>query len=37
MGTVALAVIHGFLEPDEDASGLTLEQAVAVRFDGRSY
>ncbi|MFD9425766.1 MULTISPECIES: hypothetical protein [unclassified Streptomyces] len=33
MGTVALAVIHGFLEPDEDASGLTLEQAVSARFD----
>lgn len=37
MGTVALAVIHAFLEPDEDASGLTLEQAVAARFDKRSY
>ncbi|MDJ0460206.1 hypothetical protein [Streptomyces sp. H27-C3] len=37
MGTVALAVIHAFLEPDEDASGLTLEEAVAERFDGRSY
>ncbi|MET9514521.1 hypothetical protein [Streptomyces sp. NPDC002994] len=37
MGTVALAVIHAFLEPDEDASGLTLEQAVAAKFDGRSY
>jgi len=37
MGTVTLAVIHAFLEPDDDASGLTLEQAVAARFDGRSY
>lgn len=37
MGTVALAVIHAFLEPDDDASGLTLEQAVAARFDGQSY
>ncbi|MEU8825078.1 hypothetical protein [Streptomyces sp. NPDC048636] len=35
MGTVALAVIHSFLEPDDDASGLTLEQAVAARFDGQ--
>ncbi|MFJ6569053.1 hypothetical protein ACIQNU_16660 [Streptomyces sp. NPDC091292] len=35
MGTVALAVIHAFLEPDDDASGLTLEQAVAARFDPR--
>lgn len=35
MGTVALAVIHAFLEPDDDASGLTLEQAVAARFDRR--
>lgn len=33
MGTVALAVIHAFLEPDDDASGLTLERAVAARFD----
>ncbi|SHL08560.1 hypothetical protein [Actinacidiphila paucisporea] len=32
MGTVALAVIHAFLEPDDDAGGLTLEQAVAARF-----
>jgi hypothetical protein len=37
MGTVALAVIHAFLEPDDDVSGLTLEQAVTARFDGRSY
>ncbi|MFI1394665.1 hypothetical protein [Streptomyces sp. NPDC020681] len=37
MGTVALAVIHSFLEPDDDASGLTLEQAVAARFDTRAY
>ncbi|MCM2579050.1 hypothetical protein [Streptomyces meridianus] len=35
MGLVALAVIYAFLEPDEDASGLTLEQAVAARFDRR--
>ncbi|MDI3385104.1 hypothetical protein QIS99_02560 [Streptomyces sp. B-S-A8] len=34
MGTLALAVIHAFLEPDDDASGLTLEQAVAQRFGG---
>jgi len=33
MGTVALAVIHGFLERAEDADGLTLEQAVAARMD----
>ncbi|WP_329118884.1 hypothetical protein [Streptomyces sp. NBC_01465] len=37
MGTVALAVIHAFLEPEEDATGLTLEEAVAERFDGRAY
>lgn len=37
MGTVALAVIHAFLEPDDDASALTLEQAVAAGFDGGSY
>ncbi|HWM38330.1 MAG TPA: hypothetical protein VNS49_14555 [Streptomyces sp.] len=37
MGSVALAVIYAFLEPDEDASGLTLEQAVAARFDRRLY
>jgi hypothetical protein len=37
MGTVALAVIHAFLEPDDDPSGLTLEQAVAARFGERSY
>jgi hypothetical protein len=37
MGTVALAVIHAFLEPDDDASGLTLEQAIAARFDKRPY
>jgi hypothetical protein len=37
MGTVALAVIHAFLEPDDDPTGLTLEQAVAARFDGRPY
>ena len=36
MGTVVLAVIYAFLEPDEEASGLTLEQAVAARFDERS-
>ncbi|UWE07711.1 hypothetical protein [Actinacidiphila bryophytorum] len=35
MGTVALAVIHAFVEPDDDASGLTLEQAVAARFDNQ--
>ncbi|WP_432106287.1 TetR family transcriptional regulator C-terminal domain-containing protein [Streptomyces sp. bgisy091] len=32
MGTVALAVIHGFLEPTEDSDGLTLEQAVRARL-----
>ncbi|MFJ8751682.1 TetR family transcriptional regulator C-terminal domain-containing protein [Streptomyces sp. NPDC102441] len=32
MGTVALAVIHGFLEPAEDSDGLTLEQAVQARL-----
>lgn len=37
MGAVALAVIYAFLEPDDDASGLTLEQAVAGRFDRRPY
>ncbi|WP_326685736.1 MULTISPECIES: hypothetical protein [unclassified Streptomyces] len=37
MGTVALAVIHAFLEPDDDAASLTLEQAVAARFDNRAY
>lgn len=31
MGTLALAVIYAFLEPEDDASGLTLEQAVAAR------
>ncbi|MFD9499262.1 hypothetical protein [Streptomyces sp. NPDC060035] len=35
MGTVALAVIHGFLEPAEASDGLTLEQAVNARL-GRS-
>lgn len=33
MGLVALAVIYAFLETEEEASGLTLEQAVAARFD----
>jgi hypothetical protein len=37
MGSVALAVIYAFLEPDEDAGGLTLEQAVTERFDRRLY
>jgi hypothetical protein len=37
MGTVALAVIYAFLEPDEDATGLTLEQAVAAKFDKRAH
>jgi hypothetical protein len=37
MGTVALAVIYAFLEPDEHATGLTLEQAVAAKFDKRSH
>ncbi|OKI93768.1 hypothetical protein AMK10_15400 [Streptomyces sp. CB02058] len=32
MGTVALAVIHGFLEPSEDSDGLTLEEAVHARL-----
>ncbi|MFE9365977.1 hypothetical protein ACFYNN_24965 [Streptomyces sp. NPDC006978] len=32
MGTVALAVMHGFLEPAEDSDGLTLEQAVHARL-----
>lgn len=36
MGSVALALIYAFLEPAEKASGLTLEQAVAVEFDGRA-
>lgn len=36
MGTVALAIVHAFLEPDEDADGLTLEQAVSARFDKRA-
>ncbi|MEK8145401.1 hypothetical protein NKH18_40505 [Streptomyces sp. M10(2022)] len=35
MGTVALAVIHGFLEPADDSDGLTLEQAVRATL-GRS-
>jgi hypothetical protein len=30
-------MIHAFLEPEDDASGLTLEQAVAARFDERPY
>lgn len=33
MGTVALAVVHAFLEPDDDTTGRTLEQAVSSRFD----
>jgi hypothetical protein len=33
VGTAALAVIYAFVEPDDAASGLTLEQAVAARFD----
>lgn len=33
-GTVALAIVHAFLEPDGDESGLTLEEAVSARFDG---
>lgn len=37
MGTVALAIVHAFLEPEDEASGLSLEQAVAWRFDKRSY
>jgi len=37
MGSVALAVIYAFLEPAEDASGLTLEQAVAARLGRRLY
>lgn len=37
MGTVALAVIHAFLEPDDDADGLTLEQSVAARFGRRPH
>jgi hypothetical protein len=28
LGTAALALIYSFLEPAEEASGLTLEQAV---------
>lgn len=34
-GTLTLAVIHAFLEPRDQASGLSLEQAVAARFGGR--
>lgn len=34
-GTLTLAVIHAFLEPRDEASGLSLEQAVAARFGGR--
>ena len=34
MGNLALAVILAFLEPEEDAGGLTLEQAVRARFEG---
>ncbi|WP_314175174.1 hypothetical protein [Streptomyces winkii] len=37
MGTVALAIVHAFLEPEDEASGVSLEQAVAWRFDKRSY
>lgn len=33
VGTVTLAVIYAFIEPDGAASGLTLEQAVAATFD----
>lgn len=32
MGTLTLAVVHSLLEPEDEASGLTLEQAVAARF-----
>ncbi|WP_034090690.1 hypothetical protein [Streptacidiphilus albus] len=35
VGPVALALVHGFLEPEEEATGLSLEQAVRLRFDGR--
>ncbi|MEU6763922.1 hypothetical protein ABZ916_15535 [Streptomyces sp. NPDC046853] len=35
-GTITLAVIHAFLEPADEASGLSLEQAVATRFGGRA-
>lgn len=37
MGTVALAVIHAFLEPDDDTTGRTLEEAVSSRFDPHPY
>ncbi|MEU2682038.1 hypothetical protein ABZ638_34730 [Streptomyces sp. NPDC007107] len=36
MGTVALAVMHGFLEPADAPDGLTLEQAVAARLGRRT-
>ncbi|MEV6265335.1 TetR family transcriptional regulator C-terminal domain-containing protein [Streptomyces sp. NPDC051784] len=36
MGTVALAVMHGFLEPVDAPDGLTLEQAVAARLGRRA-
>ncbi|SCK17977.1 hypothetical protein [Streptomyces sp. WMMB 322] len=36
-GSVALAIVHAFLEPEGDESGLTLEEAVAARFDNGSY
>ncbi|QPP08884.1 hypothetical protein G4Z16_23510 [Streptomyces bathyalis] len=35
-GTVALAIVHSFLEPEGDESGLTLEEAVSARFDNGS-
>ena len=33
VGTIALAVLYAFIEPDDAITGLTLEQAVAARFD----
>jgi hypothetical protein len=35
LGTAALALIYSFLEPADDASGLTLEQAVQEMINGR--
>ncbi len=32
MGLISLAIIYAFVEPEDDADGLTLEQAVAERY-----
>lgn len=35
LGDLALAVVYGFLEPEEAADGLSLQEAVAARFGRR--